>query len=231
MVEPALQPVRVPPLIADRWRRAAITLIAVAVAGLVALSVAFSDDRRPSAFDSWAVQRLYAHVGPNLARAMLGATEPLLTLSVCVLVAVVALAYRRWDIAAVTVVAPIAAVVLSEVILKPIIGRRLSFSVHERLITIPGYAFPSGHETGLTSLTAECALLVLRAPISAAKRGVAVSLLGVWTVIGALGLVRNGYHYVTDTVGGICVSIICVFGIALLVDAIAAAIGRSRAAG
>jgi undecaprenyl-diphosphatase len=229
MILRAVQPVRDRPLISDYWRRVAIGLTVLSAVGLAVLCVAFYHDRRPTAFDSSVRQHLYAHSGHGLARVMLSVTDPRFTTAACVGIAVLALVFRRWNVAAVTIIAPIVAIVLTTVVLKPLIARRLSFEVGPTWVTIPGYAFPSGHETGLTSLTAECALLVLRAPISAVKRGVAMALLVVWTVTGALGLVRNAYHYASDTIGGVCVSLTCVLGAALLVDAIEAR--RRRAAG
>ena len=38
--------------------------------------------------------------------------------------------------------------------------------------------------------------------------------------VGAVGLVANLYHYATDTVGGVCVAVATVLGVALLVDAV-----------
>ena len=85
-----------------------------------------------------------------------------------------------------------------------------------------GYAFPSGHETALTSAVLVLLVLVLRSNLSGRRRALAVGIALLWIVLGAAGLVRNLYHYATDTVGGICVATVVVLGAALVVDAVTA---------
>jgi undecaprenyl-diphosphatase len=144
-----------------------------------------------------------------------------MTVALFVLVVVGALLFRRWDVAVFAAVSPVLAIVLTEVVLKPIVGRYLTYEFAQIALPRSG-AFPSGHETGLASLTTELAILTLRAPIAAAWRALVVSALALWTAVGAIGLVANLYHYATDTVGGVGVAVATVLGVALLVDAVSA---------
>ncbi len=98
-------------------------------------------------------------------------------------------------------VAPVAAIVITEYIAKPVVGRMYGGSL----------SYPSGH---MTSVAAVVAVFILAVPPrwrrSAAVLGVAVDLLVAVTLI----LLR--WHYLTDVLAGAAVAI----GTTLLVDTV-----------
>ncbi|HEY2300194.1 MAG TPA: hypothetical protein VGH43_20895 [Jatrophihabitans sp.] len=227
-VEPDAEPAVEPPtrrpsrsIIAPAVRPFALVLLVAAGAVLAVLSFAYHGDHHGTSLDDRLAQHLNSSLGSTLSAATLHASDQRMTVALLVLVVVGALLFRRWDVAVFAAASPILAIVLTEVVLKPIVDRYLSYDFAGIALPRSG-AFPSGHETGLASLTAELAVLALRAPIAAAWRGLVVAALALWTAIGAVGLVANLYHYATDTVGGVCVAIAVVLGVALLVDAASA---------
>lgn len=223
---PAIEPAVEPPsrgaprsIIAPGLRPLALVLLVAAGAALTALSVAFHGDHLGTAFDYSSARHLAAWLRPDLAHATLHATDQSLTVPLLVLVVLAALLAQRWDVAVFVAASPILAILLTEVVLKPLVGRYLTYPAVGFVEPTSG-AFPSGHETGLAALTVELTVLVLRAPIAAGWRALVVAVLAAWTVIGAVGLTVNLYHYATDAIGGICVAIVVVLAVALAVDAV-----------
>ncbi|MEN3313953.1 MAG: hypothetical protein V7605_187 [Acidimicrobiaceae bacterium] len=131
-----------------------------------------------------------------------------IAVSVAVALFMAVLAWRRRDTwaAAVSLAAPALAIVLVDVVAKPLIGRYHG----------AGLAFPSGHAT--TAAVAASLVLVLLNRWYGWRRALhwspVVALLPLAT---GAGVVRLGWHYPTDVVGGIA------FGAAVVV-ALAAAI-------
>lgn len=191
----------------------AAALAIVCWAALLGMALWVRDTRDPMGPDEPFARWLYAHTGSAVQHATLAFTDPLLTVGGCAAVTVCALLVRRWNLAVLASVGPLVGLGLESYVLKPSIDRRFGISAEQ------GYAFPSGHETGLTSLTT---LLVVVLLTSGARRGVKLGLSAVavlWTLLGAVGLVRNGYHYVTDTFGGIALGVGVMLSLALLLDA------------
>ena len=117
-------------------------------------------------------------------------------------------------------VSPILAIVLTEVVLKPIVGRSLTYDFAGIALPRSG-AFPSGHETGLAVADRRArGADAARAAGGGLARRSSWCALALWTAIGAVGLVANLYHYATDTIGGVLVAVAAVLGVALLVDAV-----------
>jgi membrane-associated phospholipid phosphatase len=206
------------PLIAPRWRAGAVAAIVAAVAVTTWLSVV-SYHAGTTAFDTWAVRSSFRHLGTGWARFLIHLSDPLLTFGVLVVVAAAAAVARRWDLLVLSAVGPGAAVLITEHVLKPAIGRLISLDIFsgDETNAYVG-SFPSGHETGVAS----AALVVLVAAgavrLGVAARAALVVVLAAWVVLSAVGLVRNIYHYATDTVGGVGVSVTVVLGVALLLD-------------
>jgi undecaprenyl-diphosphatase len=126
--------------------------------------------------------------------------------------------------------APAAAVVVTEYVLKPIVDRYLyqpGVPVAVLRSTYSG-AFPSGHETGVAS----AALLVLvglgQLRLGRAARAGAVAVLAGWTALAALGLISSYFHYATDTAGALGVAVVVVLGGAWAIDASVPALARRR---
>jgi len=120
-------------------------------------------------------------------------------------VAVAALA-RCWSGVLLVVGGTVTAVVIAEVVLKPLVGRLRDGHL----------AFPSGHTTAVAALA--IVLTGARWP-----RSVALRLLASLAVVGvaagvAVALIAQRIHYATDTLAGCCVAISTVLSLALTLD-------------
>lgn len=125
-------------------------------------------------------------------------TSTPLLLAVLIGCLVVAAARRRWSLALAVLVAPAAAVAVSQG-LKRLFDRRNG----------PYLEYPSGHTTLLVTVLGML-VVVAAARMWAWAAATALSLLG------ALGLVACGYHYLTDTVGAALLGSALVCGAARL---------------
>ncbi len=210
-------------LLPPALRRPAALVLAgcLAVTALLALTV--SHQARPDALDAAVDARIRAglggYQGPLHLVAGLGGQVPV-TLMVMAL-AVACLAARWWRGAALACLAVPAAVLLTEAVLKPLIGRSLE-----------GYqSFPSGHATALFGLAATCAVLLANPPRPRLPRPVRrLLVLGAALVAAtvAVAVVVLHYHYFTDTVAGTAVGIGMVLLTALILDR-AGPVATSRA--
>jgi len=138
-------------------------------------------------------------------RAVVSLASPAVGVVAALALASVAWA-RRDRLGAVLCLAPVLAVVITELVAKPLVDRRLG----------PGLAFPSGHATTAAAVVALVVLLAHRHRgwMGVARvAGPAVAFLAVV----AAALVRLGYHYPTDVVGGIAVGIATVLAVNALV--------------
>lgn len=95
---------------------------------------------------------------------------------------------RRWRVAVVVALCPAVALIGSRV-LKKLFGR------HKGDGTSWAYAYPSGHTTVVTTVTA---MLVLAAGYTLWRAALAL----VVSVIGGLGMAATDLHYLTDIFGG-----------------------------
>jgi undecaprenyl-diphosphatase len=205
-------PMPAPPFVAPGWRQRCVLVVVVAAALVGVLGAVLQGRRSPTAFDDWAARPLFEHIGEHGRVVLLAFSAQAMTIGALALIAVVAALARRWEVVALAVTGPILAVVMTEYVLKPMVDSRIAGGPQ-------GYAYPSGHETGLASLILVILLLVPCAPLSRPMRATVVVLLTLWAALGALGLVRAHYHFPLDTLGGIGVAIVCVLTGALVVDA------------
>ena len=137
---------------------------------------------------------------PGGLHAIIGMTAVLVL--VCVL-------RRRYRGAALLVIAIPAASVITERLLKPLVGR-----------TALGFlSFPSGHATGTFALATAITVLLAGAPrVSRAVRlAAAVIAFAVASVVAA-AMIALGFHYFTDAIGGAAVGIGTVLATALVID-------------
>ncbi|GAB2455305.1 phosphatase PAP2 family protein [Jatrophihabitans fulvus] len=206
--------------------RAAVAGVAAGVVAFVAMAVWVHDTYRPNAVDRPVADWLWRHFGdpqhPGPVSTFLRwLSEPVLTVTTILVVGVVALVLRAWPVVALVAVGPALGLVLESYVLKPLIGRQ--FGIVEQLsdgAVKAGWAFPSGHQTGITSLLALLVLLVLRTSAPRAVAVGAVAIASVWAALAALGLVGAGYHYFTDTWGGVILGVLVIVVPALVIDAV-----------
>jgi membrane-associated phospholipid phosphatase len=92
--------------------------------------------------------------------------------------------------------------------------------VVDRTIGGTGYAFPSGHTGGSTSLALVVALLVAAAWSLGPRRTALFATVCAVAAGGAVGtgMVVRGSHYPTDVVGGFCTAVASVLAVALVLD-------------
>jgi undecaprenyl-diphosphatase len=157
-----------------------------------------------------------------VTRALADLGDPIQVALLIAAVAGPAALAKRWSGVLLTIIGTVAAATVTELILKPLIGRLHS-----------GYlSFPSGHTTAVAAVAIAAAILLAGArwPRSTALRIVA----GLGTVALALGvavsLVAENIHYATDTVAGFCVGITIMLSLALGLDYCASRRRRSARA-
>lgn len=147
---------------------------------------------------------------------LLGAPPSVVVLAVTL--SAVCLCLGRYRLAVLSVAGP-GLTGLCTTLLKPALGRTID----------GGFAFPSGHTGGATSLGLVAALLVIN--LTRPRNGSALAILAAGAVVvgGGVGaaMVAVNAHYPTDTVGGFCAAVVMVCGGALVLDRVA---GWRRAA-
>jgi membrane-associated phospholipid phosphatase len=205
------------PIIAPSWRGPTLLAVIVAAAGVAALSIGLHDVSSTTDFDTDVNRQVFTHIGETGSQILLGLSEPALSTGLLVLIAVVAALARRWEVTALAVIGPTVALLVTEVVLKPLVNRTLVPDPVQTSSLINS-AFPSGHETGLVSLLLVLGLLLPRLRVTTMTRAALVVVLVIWALLAAIGLVRGHYHYATDTVGGIGVAVAVVGSAALAID-------------
>lgn len=166
--------------------------------------------------DAWVAARFSS--APSLARwlADLGSTGPVLLASVAL--AGGACAVRCWRGGVVAVTAPLVSTSLTEAVFKPWFHRTL----HTGRVTWLSY--PSGHTTAaVTVLTIALVLMPQFSvrPVTARMRASATVAAAALGLAVAAGLVAEGFHYATDTIGGAALAIATVLLLSVAIDAAA----------
>ena len=205
---------------AARGRALIVAGIAAVLTVVLALAL---HDTGSTTFDQWALVHSKQWIGDGAASVLLQLSSPSAPVTVITAVVLVALLTRRRRLAVIGVAGPVLTVGLTEYVLKPIVGRYLVVDWLPRSLsrTVFGNAFPSGHESGVAAAAVVLVLAVVHVTHDRRWRiGVGI-LAPAWTILAAIGLVRSFYHYATDTVGSIMLSVAVVLGAALAVDAIA----------
>jgi undecaprenyl-diphosphatase len=214
------------PLIAGRWRGPAVAVAAVGLA-VVGVLAAVVHHGRSTAFDNWAFRRSAEHIGSGTARFLLDLSAPKGSILLLVLLVVFAAWRRRWNVAALAVLAPMVVVGLTELVLKPLVGRTLHpAAVNDLLPLSIRSVYPSGHEATVAATAFVLVIVVSRLPLRASARAAAVAVLAAWVLASAVGLVRNYWHYPTDTIGAIGLAAAGVVVVALGIDRYGAAFAQ-----
>lgn len=168
-------------------------LSAATLAGLV-----FVRRPWPNRVDAVGLRLLPADSGSGWARdiAHLGSSTALIA-GVAVLCVVAALT-RNWMRTLSCLIAPIAAVLIVQIVAKPLVGRQLEGTL----------SYPSGTVTAAAALAAAAFVVVPRyaKPVVTVAGGVMVA-----AVCAAVVVLR--WHYPTDAFGGVCVGAGLVFAV------------------
>ena len=137
---------------------------------------------------------------------------PVAALAALVALAVISWRRRDWGALVLCLAGPALALVLTDVVFKPLVDRRMHLSL----------AYPSGHATGAAAVAALALVLCHRWKGWRALAVVSPVALALPAVMG-VALVRLNWHYPTDVVGGTAIG-------AATVLALAAVVGVGRAA-
>jgi membrane-associated phospholipid phosphatase len=200
-------------LVSPRMRPPILAVVGACAVVTAVLGAHYADTYAPGRIDRALDPRIQARLADHhhlLAHLVsLGAPPGFVTL--VVLLVVICAVRRRWRGVALSVLGPSIAVVLTELVLKPLVNRHIG----------DAYSFPSGHTTGAFGVAVTAAVLIfdsrgiqpsLRVALSVLSLGLAACV--------AAALVGLGYHYATDTVGGFCVALGAVLGVAVLIDTV-----------
>lgn len=196
-------------------RRPAGAVAAGCVAVTVLLALMYHHHERPGWLDAVVDPRLQASAGRHqaLLTPLVRLGDPPAGIVLTLVLVAGCLAARRWRGALLAGIAVPAASALTELVLKPLVGRTL----HGAL------SFPSGHATSMFALAAACAVLLANPPRArppAAARLALALVLGAVLVAAmvAAAMVALDYHYVTDAIAGAATGTAVVLLTALILD-------------
>jgi len=209
------------PLLSDAARRPAAAIVAACVVTTALLGAwlghgAHTDrvdtviDARVKAILPGSAKLLERLAWPGGLHAIIGMT------AVLVLVCLLRRRYRGAALAAISIPA---AAVLTERLLKPLVGR-----------TALGFlSFPSGHATGTFAVATAITVLLAGAPrVPRAVRLAAAVIAFAVASVAAAAMIALGFHYLTDAVAGAAVGTGTVLATALVIDLVMLAWRRSR---
>lgn len=213
-------------LLAVRLRLPALAVSAAAIAVLIVLGVHFAHRFRPGRVDRRIDHWVFTHLSERVARVFLELGSPAAVVVFVVLIVAICLWLRYLRGAVLAVAATGLGSSATEWVIKPAVHRTIR----------GGLAFPSGHTTGFCAVALTVAVLVCGPGRQLLSRRMAalVCVIAALSALGCMvGLVRAGYHYATDVLGGLCVATAAVLLVALPADAIfasrwAGAISASR---
>jgi undecaprenyl-diphosphatase len=189
-----------------------VAIIVLAIIMIAVLGIRYADQDTPGRLDRSldVLIRYWLRGDQPITRVLITLGDPAQMVILVATVAGAAAVVRRWSGVLLAIVGTITAATITEVILKPLIGR-LRF----------GYlSFPSGHTTAVAAVAVAAAILLgsARWPRSTALRLLG-GVVAVAVAVGvALSLVAQRVHYLTDTVAGCCVAVATVLALALGLD-------------
>jgi membrane-associated phospholipid phosphatase len=185
-------------LVAPRLRFPVAVVAVLAGVGVIVLGVHFAGDTHAGPLDRTLGSRLDMRHGlvKFLGQGFADLGNPLPVAVALVVLAATAFAVRGPRGLALALVGPLLAMAMTSLVLKPLVDRTRSGEL----------AFPSGHTTAIASMAVAAGTLLL---------GWALALLVV--AVGA-SMVGRGYHYPTDTLGGVGVALAVVLLVALAAD-------------
>ncbi|MGH3829574.1 MAG: phosphatase PAP2 family protein [Pseudonocardiaceae bacterium] len=212
------------PLLARRVRWLALAVMVLAISAVGVLSLRYADQDMPGHLDRGldALIRNRLSSAQPLTLALVSLGNPAQAAILVAAVAGAAAAARRWSGVLLVIVGTVISVTITELILKPLVGR----------LRYGHLTFPSGHTTAVAAIALATAILIggARWPRGVTSR-LAAGLAPVAVAVGvALSLVAQHIHYTTDTVAGYCVALATVLAVALCLDYLGPRLFRSRCA-
>lgn len=209
------------PLLARPARVPAVAAMGLAITILTVMAIRYADQDMPGRVDRFLDALIRDHFPADPAtQALAGLGDPAPAAILVAAVALAAAAARRWSGALLTIIGTGAAVALTELFLKPLIGR----------LRFGHLTFPSGHTTAVGAVAVAVVILIggARWPRSRALR--VIGCLGAVTLAAgvALSLVALRIHYATDTIAGSCVAVVTVLALALVLDFLHPHHGRTK---
>ena len=208
----AAQPHAYRPLLPTHLRRPAVVIIVLALLVLTVLALRYAHQEAAGRLDRTLDIYLRTHLrrDQRLTSALVILAEPPQTAIVLAAVAGAAALARRWSGVILTLSGTLTAVTITEVILKPLVGR----------LRYGHLTFPSGHTSAVAAIAIATTILLLGAqrPRSVAQRLMASLAAVVFAVSVAVALIAQHVRYATDTVAGGCVAVVTLLGLALILD-------------
>jgi undecaprenyl-diphosphatase len=199
------------PLLSDAARLPAVAIVAACVVTTALLGASLGHGAHTDRADTVIDARVKATLPENTKllerlawpgglHAIIGMTAVLVL--VCLL-------WRRYRGAALAAISIPAAAVITERLLKPLVGR-----------TALGFlSFPSGHATGTFALATAITVLLAGAPRVPRAVGLAAAVIAfAVAAVVAAAMIALGFHYFTDAVAGADVGIGTVLATALVID-------------
>lgn len=209
------------PLLSDAARLPAAATLAACALTTALLGVWLAHQTHTDRVDTVIDARVHANlVGhPRLLAALdrLGDMPTIVGMTVALVLA--CLLWRRYRGAALLAISIPAAAMITERLLKPLVGR-----------TLLGFlSFPSGHATGTFALATAITVLLAGAPgiPRAVRFAIEVIAFAVAASVAA-AMIALGFHYFTDAVAGAAVGTGTVLATALLLDLLMLLWRRSR---
>ena len=195
-------------------RRRALVIVVVAVLITSALGVRYAGDSHPAWLDQVALSaaREWFPMPRGLAMVVIGLYDLVPLVISIALLAGVCLALARRKLAVLAVAGPVLTGIATTVV-KPVIERTKNGDL----------SYPSGHMGSAVAVAVVVSLLLVS--MLGARRWVSVVAVAIpvmWGVTVGLAMTVTNYHYWTDAVGGFCVAVAVVLGLALLIDCVQA---------
>jgi membrane-associated phospholipid phosphatase len=195
-------------------RPAAVIAVCCAVVVLV-LAVLVAHTSGPvgpdRAVDGWLKSWLGGH--DRLLVLLMDPGEPVQSVLLTAVVAAACLIARRVQGAVFTVVSALLASGIAELVLKPLVDRRLS--------PWPGPVYPSGHTCRAFTLAAIVVVLLLSQRRRTVRPAVTIALAAILFLGGCavgVAVICLNFHYFTDTIGGAALGVGVVIATALALD-------------
>lgn len=210
------------PLLADRARGPVVVVIFLAIIVVAVLGVLYANQDAAGSLDRTLDTFVRTHIRRDqpLVQALVILGNPLPATIVVAAVAAAAAVVRWWSGVILTIGGTLAAVTITELVLKPLVMR----------LRYGHLSFPSGHSTTVAAVAIATSILLTGAqrPRSLAVRLVAGVVPIVVAACVAVGLIAEHIHYATHTLAGGCVAAATVLTVALVLDVIAPRVRRGR---